>query len=366
MGTENVKEATMKHFKLAVIAGDGIGTEVMDEGIKVLKYYLEKTGYATVSFDYFPWGCEYYHNKGEMMPENGLEILKNYDSILLGAVGYPGVPDHISLRDLLLKIRQGFDQAVNLRPIKLLNGAPCPLKFKTPEMIDFVVVRENVEGEYAGDGHFENRGTDAEVAYQTGVFTKKNTDRIMRYAFDLAQKSEKGKKLTSVTKSNALNYSMVFWDERFKAIAADYPEVKTESNHVDAISMYFIQRPESFDVVVASNLFGDIITDLGAALQGGLGFAASANLNLEGTYPSMFEPVHGSAPEIAGKQIANPMAMIWTVKLLLDHLLPGYKHDSIVDAIEKTLVDGKVLTPDLGGAAKTSEVGDAICSALTI
>lgn len=354
----------MKEFKLAVIAGDGIGVEVMDEGIKVLNHYLEKTGYGKVTYDYFPWGCEHYHNTGEMMPENGLEILKAYDSILLGAVGYPGVPDHISLRDLLLKIRQGFDQAVNLRPIKLLNGAPCPLKNKTPEMIDFVVIRENVEGEYAGDGSFENQGTEDEVAYQTGVFTKKNTDRIIKYAFDLANKSQKGKKLTSVTKSNALNYSMVFWDERFKAISQAYPDVKTESNHVDAISMYFIQRPESFDVVVASNLFGDIITDLGAALQGGLGFAASANLNIEGTYPSMFEPVHGSAPEIAGKQIANPMAMIWTIKLMLDHLIPDKSHEAIVDAIEKTLVDASVLTPDLGGSSKTSEVGDMICKLL--
>lgn len=355
----------MKEFKLAVIAGDGIGTEVMDEGIKVLNHYLEKTGYAKVSYETFPWGCEYYHNTGEMMPENGLEILKEFDGILLGAVGYPGVPDHISLRDLLLKIRQGFDQAVNLRPIKLLNGAPCPLKNKTPEMIDFVVVRENVEGEYAGDGSFENMDTEDAVAYQTGVFTKKNTDRIIKYAFDLANKSKKGKKLTSVTKSNALNYSMVFWDERFKAISEAYPEVRTESNHVDAISMYFVQRPETFDVVVASNLFGDIITDLGAALQGGLGFAASANLNIDGTYPSMFEPVHGSAPEIAGKQIANPMAMVWTVKMLLDYLLPESSHDVIVDAIEKTLVDAKTLTPDLGGEAKTAEVGDAICENIT-
>jgi len=355
----------MKQFKLAVIAGDGIGNEVMDEGIKVLNHYLEKTGYASVSYETFPWGCEYYHKTGEMMPENGLDILKTFDGILLGAVGYPGVPDHISLRDLLLKIRQGFDQAVNLRPIKLLAGAPCPLKDKTPEMIDFVVVRENVEGEYAGDGSFENIESEDGVAYQTGVFTRKNTDRIMKYAFERANKSTKGKKLTSVTKSNALNYSMVFWDDRFKAIAADYPEVRTESNHVDAISMYFVQRPESFDVVVASNLFGDIITDLGAALQGGLGFAASANLNIDGTYPSMFEPVHGSAPEIAGKQIANPMAMIWTVKMLLDYLLPEREHAIIVDAIEKVLVDAKTLTPDLGGTATTAAVGDAICEKLT-
>ncbi len=348
----------MKNFKIAVIPGDGIGTEVMTEGIKILGSYLGLTEYATFTYDWYPWGCEYYHNTGQMMPEDGMDILAGYDAILLGAVGFPGVPDHVSLRDLLLKIRQGFDQAVNLRPIKLLKGAPCPLRDKTPDMIDFVVVRENVEGEYAGDGSISE---DGKTVYQTGVFTEKNTDRIMKYAFELAQKSKKGKKLTSVTKSNALNYSMVFWDQRFKAMAKNYPEVVTEQAHVDAISMYFVQKPEAYDVIVASNLFGDIITDLGAALQGGLGFAASANLNIEGTYPSMFEPVHGSAPEIAGKSIANPMAMIWTVKLMLDHLLPDYDHNVIVDAIEATLVDGNVLTRDLGGTASTKAVGDAIC-----
>ncbi len=350
--------------KIAVIPGDGIGNEVMAEGIKVLKSYATLRNLPEFEFTYFPWGCEYYNETGEMMPENGLEILSGYDAILLGAVGYPGVPDHISLRDLLLKIRQGFDQSVNLRPIKLLRGAPCPLKNKSPEDIDFVVVRENVEGEYSGDGHFVKEDGEITAAYQTGVFTKAKTDRLIRYAFELAAKRSKGKKLTSTTKSNALNYSMVFWDERFKEISREFPEVKTESNHVDAISMYFVQRPESFDVVVASNLFGDIITDLGAALQGGLGFAASANLNLEGVYPSMFEPVHGSAPEIAGKQIANPMAMIWTAKMMLDHLYPTLSHETIVETLEELLIEEKHLTRDLGGSASTSEVGDAICQRL--
>ncbi|PKM58290.1 MAG: tartrate dehydrogenase [Firmicutes bacterium HGW-Firmicutes-3] len=350
--------------KIAVIPGDGIGTEVMEEGVKVLQHYLSLQGLPLAQLTHYPWGCEYYHHTGRMMPEDGMLELEKYDAILLGAVGYPGVPDHISLRELLLKIRQGFDQSINLRPIKLLNGAPCPLKNKTPKDIDFVVVRENVEGEYSGHGEFKDVGTDDEAAHQTGVFTKKNTDRVMKYAFELSQKRNRAKKLTSATKSNALNYSMVFWDNRFNALSENYPDIKTEVNHVDAISMYFVQRPESFDVVVASNLFGDIITDLGAALQGGLGFAASANLNIEGTYPSMFEPVHGSAPEIAGKQIANPMAMIWTVKMMLDQLYPEMTHDIIVDAIEAVLVDGKCLTRDLGGKSTTSDVGSAICNAL--
>lgn len=351
--------------KIAVIPGDGIGKEVMAEGVKVLNHYLALRKLPEATLDHYPWGCEYYHEKGEMMPADGLDILKAYDSILLGAVGYPGVPDHISLRDLLLKIRQGFDQSVNLRPIKLLRGAPCPLKNKRPEDIDFIVVRENVEGEYSGDGSFDKLGTEDAVAYQTGVFTKKKIDRLMTYAFELTQKRGKMNKLTSTTKSNALNYSMVFWDERFKAISEQYPNIKTEVNHVDAISMYFVQRPETFDVIVASNLFGDIITDLGAALQGGLGFAASANLNLERTYPSMFEPVHGSAPEIAGKQLANPMAMVWTVKMMLDHLYPDMSHEVIVETLEELLMEEKYLTRDLGGTASTSEVGDAICNRLT-
>lgn len=350
----------MKTYRIAVIPGDGIGLEVMAEGIKVLKHYSEINGLGHFAFDTFPWGCEYYHTHGEMMSVDALEILKKYDAILLGAVGYPGVPDHISLRELLLKIRQGFKQSVNLRPIKLLKGAPCPIKNKRPEDIDFVVIRENVEGEYCGMGEFRHLDTEEATALQVGVFTKKNTEKIMKYAFDLATKRDKFNKVTSVTKSNALNYSMVFWDELFQNMSKSYPTIKTESNHVDAICMYFIQRPESFDVVAASNLFGDIITDLGAALQGGLGFAASANINIEGDYPSMFEPVHGSAPEIAGKSVANPMAMIWTVKMMLDHLIPETSHESIISAIEDCLQEGRILTSDLGGNATTTAVGDEV------
>ena len=254
------------------------------------------------------------------MDDDGLERLKNYDAILLGAVGFPGVPDHISLRDLLLKIRQGFDQYINYRPVKLLANVECPLKNKEPKDIDILFIRENREGEYAGAGAILNEGHETEMAVQTAVFTKKNTERVMRFAFEEAKKRNKFNKVTSITKSNALNYSMVFWDKIFAEVGKDYPEISTNANHVDAASMFLIQKPEVYDVVVASNLFGDILTDLGATLQGGLGFAAGANLNPEKIYPSMFEPVHGSAPDIAGKGLANPLAMIWTVVLMLDFL----------------------------------------------
>jgi len=354
----------MREYKIAVIPGDGIGNEVMDEGIKVLNTFAELKGDIKFTYEHFPWGCEYYLKTGKMMDDNGLEVLQNFDAILLGAVGYPTVPDHISLHGLLIKIRQGFNQCVNLRPIKLLPGAPCPLKDKAPEDIDFVVVRENVEGEYSGVGGIRFAGRPDELAIQTSVFTRKNTEKVMKYAYDLANKRGNRKKLTSTTKSNALNYSMVFWDKIFDEIAADYPEVETETIHVDAISMFFIQKPQNYDVVVASNLFGDIITDLGAALQGGLGFAASANLNIEKEFPSMFEPVHGSAPDIADKGLANPIAMIWTAKMMLDHILEDPKAEEIVNAITDVLVEGKSLTPDLKGNASTKQVGDAICEKL--
>jgi tartrate dehydrogenase/decarboxylase/D-malate dehydrogenase len=355
----------VKTFKLAVIPGDGIGNEVMDEGLKVLRVYAEARGGLQFETTHFPWGCEYYLKTGEMMPENGLEILRNFDAVLLGAVGYPSVPDHVSLHGLLIKIRQGFNQYINLRPVRLLPGAPCPLKDKGPEDINFVVIRENVEGEYADVGGFRFPGRPEEIAIQTSVFTRKNTEKVMDYAFELAMKRGGRRKLTNVTKSNALNYSMVFWDKIFNERAANFPEVVTETSHVDAIAMYFLQKPEAYDVLVASNLFGDIITDLGAALQGGLGFAASANLNPEGEFPSMFEPVHGSAPELAGKNCANPIAMIWTIKMMLDQLLPETDHEVVVEVISEMLVEGKVLTPDLKGSATTQQVGDAICEKLT-
>lgn len=356
----------MKTLKIAVIPGDGIGMEVMAEGIKILEFYAKRALNIRLQLTYFPWGCKYYLNHGLMMPDDALDRLKSFDAILLGAVGFPGVPDHISLRGLLLNIRQNFKQSVNLRPIKLLKGAPCPLANISPDAIDFVVIRENVEGEYAGIGEFKDLGTDEAMALQTGVFTKRNTDKIMKYAFDLANTRKQQLKVTSVTKSNALNYSMVFWDQLFYDMSVKFPEISIESQHVDAICMHFVQHPERYDVVVASNLFGDIITDLGAALQGGLGFAASANLNLEGEFPSMFEPVHGSAPEIAGLGRANPIAMIWTVKLMLDHLVPSKNHQVLLDAIEEVLQIGAFKTPDLGGLARTHQVGDAILKELKI
>lgn len=352
----------MKKYKIAVIPGDGVGKEVMREGIKVLNEIARLHGGLYFETDHYDWGCEYYLKHGRMMAEDGLDILKGYDAILLGAVGFPGVPDHISLRDLLLRIRQGFDQYINLRPVKLLPGVECPVKNKGPADIDMVFVRENTEGEYAGVGGFVRQGTDEETALQTSVFTRKNTERVMDYAFRLAQ--QRSGKLTSITKSNAMNYSMVFWDRVFRELSGKYPDIETRSFHVDAAAMYMVQNPEDFDVVVASNLFGDILTDLGAALQGGLGFAAGANLNPEGKYPSMFEPVHGSAPNIAGRGISNPIAMIWTVKLMLDFLGHGQEGAAIMDAITEVLKYKEKLTPDLGGKGTTAGVGDMICSAL--
>jgi tartrate dehydrogenase/decarboxylase/D-malate dehydrogenase len=352
----------MKTYRIAVIPGDGVGKEVMHEAEKLLDEVSRLHGGLTFKTDHYDWGCEYYLKHGKMMADDGLETLSQYDAILMGAVGFPGVPDHISLRDLLLRIRQGFDQYINLRPVKLLPGVECPIRNKEPRDIDMIFVRENTEGEYAGVGGFIREGTMEETALQTGVFTRKNTERLMDYAFMLAR--QRNGKLTSITKSNALNYSMVFWDRVFKEVSERYPDVQTESFHVDAASMFMIQRPEDFDVVVASNLFGDILTDLGAALQGGLGFAAGANLNPEGIYPSMFEPVHGSAPNIAGRGISNPIAMIWTVKLMLDFLGHREEGAAIMDAIEAALRHKEMLTPDLGGKGTTSGVGDMICGAL--
>ena len=349
----------MKTYKIAVIGGDGIGPEVLAEGIKVLDKAADLGGFA---FDYthFPWGCRYYLETGRMMPENGIEILSEFDAIYLGAVGYPGVPDHISLWGLLLEIRHGFDQYINLRPVKLLRGAPCPLKDVTPEDIDMIVIRENSEGEYAGAGEWLFKDTPAEVALQTGVFSRKGTERVIRYAFELARKE--GKSVTSISKGNALNYSMVFWDKIFKEVSADYPNVPTQTLLVDAASMFFVKDPKRFEVVVTSNLFGDILTDLGAAISGGMGLAAGANLNPEGKFPSMFEPVHGSAPDIAGQGLANPLASIWSASQMLDHF--GYPElgKKVLDAIEQAMVDGKCLTPDMGGTATTAEVGDYVAA----
>lgn len=365
----------MKHYRIAVIPGDGIGVDVMREGIRVLDRVAQLHGGIRFDYTHFGWSCEHYARTGEMMDFDGLDQLRDKDAILLGAVGFPGVPDHVSLRELLLRIRQGFDQYVNLRPITLIDPRDCPIKGKEPRDIDMVFVRENTEGEYAGVGGRTRVGTPEETAIQTAVFTRRNTERLMRYSFELARSRAADRharglkttaKVTSVTKSNALNYSMVFWDELFAAVAADYPDIATDQYHVDAMAMYMIQRPEDFDVVVASNLFGDILTDLGGVLQGGLGFAAGGNIDPERRYPSMFEPVHGSAPDIAGKGIANPIAMIWTVKLMLDFLGHTDAGDRVLQAI-KSIVTGDRgrLTPDMGGRGSTTSVATALLDALT-
>ncbi|MBM4761199.1 tartrate dehydrogenase [Bacillus sp. B15-48] len=347
-----------KQYKIAVIAGDGIGPEVLNEGIKVLETIAELDCSFEFQFTHFPWGCEYYLKNGKMIDDDGLEQLKAFDAIYLGAVGFPGVPDHISLWDLLLKIRKGFDQYVNLRPITLLDGAPCPLKDVKRDQIDMLVIRENSEGEYAGAGDWLFKGQPNEVVLQNGVFSRVGTERIIRYAFEEARKQ--GKTLTSISKGNALNYSMVFWDQVFDEVAKEYPDVKTYSYLVDAAAMFFIKQPERFEIVVTSNLFGDILTDLGAAIAGGMGLAAGANINPEREFPSMFEPIHGSAPDIAGKGIANPLASIWSASQMLDFF--GYEQwgKGVLKAIEQVMVDGKMLTPDMGGNASTYEIGDAV------
>ncbi len=364
----------MKSHKISVIPGDGVGTEVMEQGLRVLNRVAEDHEDFGFDFVHYDWSCEHYTQTGRMMSEDGMERLRDSDAILLGAVGYPGVPDHVSLRELLLKIRQEFDQYINYRPCVLLHEEDCPVKGKRPEDIDIGFVRENVEGEYSGLGGRLRPGTPEEAVIQSSLFTRKNTEKVMRWAFELSrsrseERRRKGRKsyskLTSATKSNALNYSMVFWDECFAEVGKDYPDVATEQFHVDALSMYLVQRPEDFDVIVASNLFGDILTDLGAVLQGGLGFAAGGNLNPEQTYPSMFEPVHGSAPNIAGKGIANPIAMIWTVKLLLDFLGHEEAGNRVLEAIRTVVTKNRLaLTPDMGGSGSTADAGDLILAAL--
>ena len=348
----------METHKIAVIAGDGIGPEVMAEGIKALKAAAARAGSFAFEFTHFPWGCEYYLKTGRMMPPDALETLKGFDAIFLGAVGYPGVPDHISLRDLLLVIRHDFDQYVNIRPVKLLKGAPCPLKDVAREDVDMVFIRENSEGEYSGSGAWLYKGTPRETVIQNGVFSRHGTERIMRYAYDLARRE--GRTLTSISKGNALNYSMVFWDQIFAEVGREYPDVETHSYLVDAASMFMVKDPKRFQVVVASNLFGDILTDLGAAISGGMGLAAGANINPERRFPSMFEPIHGSAPDIAGKGLANPLATVWSASQMLDFLGHADSAKSLLDAIEALLVGKECLTPDLGGTASTSEVGDAV------
>ena len=352
----------MKIYQIASIPGDGIGPEVVREGIKVLDAVAALDGSFRFSWTEFPWGCEYYLSHGKMMEEDGIEKLKPFDAIYLGAVGAPGVPDHISLWGLLLAIRKNFDQYINLRPVKLLHGAPCPLKNVTPDDINMTFIRENSEGEYAGSGAWLYKDQPNEVVIQNGVFSRRGCERVIRYAYELARNEKKT--LTSISKGNALNYSMVFWDQVFSEVGKEYPDVETASLLVDAASMFMVRKPQRFEIVVTSNLFGDILTDLGAAISGGLGLAAGANLNPERKYPSMFEPIHGSAPRMAGKGIANPMAAIWAAAQMLEFF--GYKEwaAKIICAIEKLLVQGSPLTPDVGGNASTQDVGDAIVSIL--
>ena len=351
----------MELYKIAVIAGDGIGSEVISEGVKVLEAAAE-LGNFHLEFTYFPWGCEYYKEHGCMMPKDGIDILSSFDAIYLGAVGAPGVPDHVSLWDLLLVIRKSFDQYVNLRPVKLLAGAPTPLRDTKREDIDMIFVRENTEGEYAGSGAWLYKGQPNEVVIQNGIFSRRGCERVIRYAYELARREKKT--LTSISKANALNYSMVFWDQIFSEVGKDYPDVKTYSYLVDAAAMFMVKDPARFEVVVTSNLFGDILTDLGAAISGGMGLAAGANLNPERKYPSMFEPIHGSAPDIAGLGIANPLASIWSAAQMLEFFEKKELSERIISAIEEVLTEKTVLTPDLGGTACTSDVGDEIVKKL--
>ena len=348
-----------------MIPGDGIGKEVVPPALRVLDRLAEASGGA-FGFDFasFPWGCEHWLATGRMMDEDGLEQLAGFDAIFFGAVGWPGVPDHVSLWGLRLAICQGFDQYACVRPVRLLPGVPSPLRAATAESVDWVVVRENSEGEYAGIGgrNLAGRGPGREVAIQGALFTEQGCERIIRYAFDLAR-TRKRRKVTSVTKSNAQQYGMVLWDDTFARVAADYPDVQTEQWLVDAMAARFVLRPETLEVVVASNLFGDILSDLGSAIGGSLGIAASANLDPERRHPSMFEPVHGSAPDIAGQGIANPVAAIWSAALMLDHLGLPEEAARVMRAIEATTGAG-VLTPDLGGTATTEEVGAAVVAAL--
>lgn len=352
-----------------MIPGDGVGPEIAKEAERILDAISEKysIGFEVTSFD---WSCDNYLKNGEMMPESALETLSPFDAIFLGCIGdAKKVPDHVSLT-MLLKIRKGFEQYVNLRPIKIFPGVESPVKGVTPENLDMIVVRENTEGEYSGAGGFHKFGQPDGFACQTGLFTHKGCERTIRYAFELARKRKKlgadGQvgMVTNCTKSNALNYSMVFWDMVYNNVAENYPDIKTDVALVDAITMWFVKNPDSFDVIVASNLFGDIITDLGAMIQGGMGFAAGANLNPEKEFPSMFEPIHGSAPKYAGKAIVNPIATIESIRMMLEHLDLQEPADDIYRSISSVLERGQLKTRDMGGTAKTHELGKSIAKTI--
>ncbi|UOQ45482.1 tartrate dehydrogenase [Halobacillus salinarum] len=350
----------MKHFRLAVIPGDGIGKEVINEGLRVLEHLSQTSNTFTFESDYFPWGCEYYLEHGKMMHEDGLNKIKNHDAIYFGAVGYPTVPDHISLWGLRLAICQGFDQWANIRPVEFLPGIEGKLNHPDKEKLNWVLVRENTEGEYSGIGgrNFTGRGPGKEVAVQSSIFTEEGCERVIRHAFELALTRDR-KKVTSVTKSNAQQYGMVLWDEVFQRVSKEYPEVETDQCLVDAMAANFVLHPEDLEVVVASNLHADILSDLGSALSGSLGLAPSANLHLDGRFPSMFESVHGSAPDIAGQGIANPIGTIGSAALMLEHLGLPEEAKLINDSIRAATKDG-ILTADIGGNNSTKEVTDSI------
>jgi tartrate dehydrogenase/decarboxylase / D-malate dehydrogenase len=344
--------------RIAVLPGDGIGKETVPESLKVLDAASRRFGFG-LELTHYDWSCETYKETGLMMPADGLDQLAKSDSVLLGAVGWPGVPDHVSLWGLLIPIRRGFDQYANVRPCKLLPGVRTPLADRTEADIDFYVVRENTEGEYSSVGGRMFEGTDREFVSQQSVFSRVGTDRILKYAFELAMTRPK-KHVTSATKSNGIIHTMPYWDERFAAMGKAYPEIRTDQYHIDILCAHFVQHPDWFDVVVGSNLFGDILSDLGPAVAGSIGIAASANINPEKKFPSMFEPVHGSAPDIAGKFICNPIGQIWSAALMLEHLGEAAAGRAIVDAIETLLRESGPKTRDMGGQAGTADVGSAI------
>jgi tartrate dehydrogenase/decarboxylase/D-malate dehydrogenase len=355
------KDSSVSKYRISTIPGDGIGKEVVPEGIRVLDAVGSKFD-IEFEWDVVDWSCEYYTRHGRMMPEDALDQIKGHDSIYLGAVGFPGVPDHVSLWGLLIPIRRQFQQYINLRPVRLMPGVRSPLEDREPGDIDFYVVRENNEGEYSSIGGRIYEGTDQEFAVQETVFTRRGVDRVLRYAFELADSRPK-KHLTSATKSNGISITMPYWDERVREMAPEFPAVSLDQYHIDILTAHFVQHPDWFDVVVGSNLFGDILSDLGPACTGTIGIAPSANLNPEREFPSMFEPVHGSAPDIAGKGIANPIGQIWSGAMMLDHLGHPDAAAAVLSAIESVLVEGP-RTPDMGGTATTKDLGEAIASAV--
>jgi tartrate dehydrogenase/decarboxylase/D-malate dehydrogenase len=348
--------------RVAVIPGDGVGPEVTEAGLTVITAAVEKAGGAELAPEVLDWGTDRYHRTGRLMPEDGVEVARRFDALYFGAVGDPAVPDYVTLWGLLLPLRQQLDLYVNLRPVKLFPGVPSPLRDKGPEQIDMLCVRENTEGEYAGVGGRAHLGLPHEVALQTDVFTRSGVERIARYAFELARMRRRC--LASITKSNASPYSFALWDDVVVEVADQYPDVTVERLLVDAAAAYFVSQPERFDVVVASNLFGDILTDIGAVIQGSMGLAASANINPAADVPGLFEPVHGSAPDIAGKGIANPIGAVWAGALMLEHLGENQAASLVMDALSAVLLEGKCKTPDLGGDSRTSDVAEALVTAI--